>query len=281
MNNNSTSAINASEGTCAGDSASATYWHYRDIGRWYFYAIVETIYFFGVIGNIISLLAFLKQAKLQKSYYHQLAIIFSDLLCILFNVLGSVSYIYLDVWDNIGPDFIQKSWPLLLFFGWCYAFLEMTATASLVLINGVCIDRLYALTKPVEYRQLSHAKMAGGLLAFSYAIGILSNLYDCFVKKVKWRESAEIYVLYNDLNVRAHPVVAVLTYFMLGLRVFLLFSLFILALLSSRKYTKTMKDRLKAKNKGSKPANGQKPVNDRTLAMLMFAQSFMVIMGTL
>ncbi len=174
MNNSSSSTVEelSISYPCEGDSATATYWHYRHIARWYTYAIVETIYFFGVIGNIISLLAFLKQAKIQKSYYHQLAIIVSDLLCILFNVLGTVSYIYLNVWDSTGPDFIQKSGPLLFFFGWCYVFLEMAATSSLVLINGVCIDRFYALMKPLKYKNLPHAKVAGGLLGFSYVLGI-------------------------------------------------------------------------------------------------------------
>ncbi len=113
----------------------------------------------------------------------------------MFNVLAKVPYFDLDVWAGTGPDFIQKSWPLVLFFVWCYSFREMTATASLMLINGVCIYRLYALSKPMNYLKLPKAKMAWGLLGVSYVIGILSDLKELFVMNVKWSESLQAYEL--------------------------------------------------------------------------------------
>ncbi len=121
---------------CAEGGSSPSYIFWRSIG-WYVYTVVQVIYVFGMVGNIVSLLAFKKQSKAGQGYYHQLSIIVSDILNIICNVVAECGYIYLYVYDLAAPDFIQRT-HFLLFFAWAYPFADMAATGSLIIMNGAC-----------------------------------------------------------------------------------------------------------------------------------------------
>ncbi len=47
------------------------YLFWKNVG-WYIYTMIMVMYTFGLSGNVISVLAFKRQARINQSYYHQL-----------------------------------------------------------------------------------------------------------------------------------------------------------------------------------------------------------------
>ncbi len=232
------------------------------------------VYFFGLIGNVLSLLAFKKQSKVSHSYYHQLSIIVSDILNIVMDVLGQVGYVYLKVWDGAAPAFIQRT-PLLLFFTLQYSLSDMAATASLIIMVGMCFDRLYALYHPDKYDLWPHKGMAVGLFFLAYTIGSLTNLQEALNKTIVWNNGTDSYQFIQDHVIRTHPFSVFMSQFQQVLCLFFLACLLICIVLISRKYSLMMKNTVGPTRGGE----NSRPVNEKTLTLLLLAQSGLVLVG--
>ncbi len=259
---------------CADGGSSSSYIFWQSIG-WYVYTVVQVIYVFGMLGNIVSLLAFKKQLKQTGcGYYHQLSIIISDMVNIICNVVAECGYVYLSVYDPPAAGFIQNA-PLFLLFVWAYNFADMAATGSLIIMNGACLDRLYALYKPMKYPHLPQKRMAVALFGFAYSIGILTNLQDCIAKKIVWRDSKDSYVVFYDTEILSMPFVIFLSTFLIIMRGVLLVSLFLLVILVSRKYSSIMKTTIHP----TSAQGASRPVSEKTLTKLLMVQSSLTLVG--
>ncbi len=275
MWNNSTAEIDdpAPYDPCLEGGSSPTYLYHRS-RDWYVYTGLMVVYSFGLIGNVLSLLAFKKQSAASHSYYHQLSIIVSDTLNIILDMFGQCGYVYLNVWDGTAPAFIQRT-PLLLFFTLCYSLADMAATASLIIMVGMCLDRLYALYKPMKYAAWPQKRMAVALFVLAYTVGSLTNLQEALNKQIVWEENRDSYTFIQDHTIRTHPIAVFMSQFQSILCIILMAGLLVCILLISRKYTSLMKDAIH-------PTTGRensRPVNEKTLTRLLLAQSGLVVVG--
>ena len=244
--------------------------------QWYFKMSQPLIYLIGFLGNIVSILAFRKQAKISESFYQQLNIMVIDLVSVCFYSVAELSYLFANVWANNSQLAAQKNFFLVVLFVHSYTFAFWSTSTSVVLINGACIERLYALYRPLKYSALNQKRVASYLLCLALLVGFLTNAQTFYAHYISWNPADEIYIVTVPTEALENPVVRFMTQLQTTVHVAGLCTLTIFIVLIIMKYEKVMKQRAQHGNQ-----TGDRPVTEATLTKLLLAQCALNYTGLL
>ena len=109
MSNSSNSTVFVDTSSCLYLLAHDPTVQFWDSLNWYVFTLIIFVHVFGIIGNVICLLAFIKQVKDGQPYYQQLSVIVCDTANCVANIIAQSGYIYLKLYSNEAPKFIQTS----------------------------------------------------------------------------------------------------------------------------------------------------------------------------
>ena len=235
--------------------------------QYYFYLVQQFIHFIGFFGNLISILAFKKQAAgITGGFYQQLNIMLIDLASIIFYSVGELGYMFINVWENNKHLSAQKNLFLVFLFVHAYTFAFWATTAGVVVINGACIERLYGLYKPIKYTDTNKKRLALCMFCFALFVGFITNVQTFYVHQITWSSSQQIYLVTVSIQAIENPMVKLMTHLQTFVHLFGLCTLAIFAFLIIFKYKKVIKIHWQSNH------NYNKPVAEKALTKLLFAQ---------
>ncbi len=248
---------------------------------WYTYVTVEFMHIFGFFGNVLSLLAFYKQAKnTNKAYYHQLSIMITDLVYQIAALISTFFGGVLQLRFNNGPRFAQGSWFFMFFCALLPRFVAngSTAIAILIILIGTTCDRLYALHKPMKYKTLNHKRSALLLFGMAHAVGLFVGIPLYRSTEIVPHEKLG-YVFVKNTSVPILTVIAGFIYLcvMIGGPC----ALSILVAIVSLKYHKRMKANAQLRRSSANVAMTGGPVSEKTLTKLLLGQMALTAMGSI
>ncbi|MCP3668369.1 MAG: G-protein coupled receptor [Gammaproteobacteria bacterium] len=236
------------------------------------YAVAVPI---GIIGNILSIAALSKQLKANQAYLHQVNVIGNDLVALLFFVVASTGDWGFGVWEG---EFLRSKFLLKLFF-LAYPFFSVLSTSGMVNLVGVSADRLYALHQPMKYRNLNKKRLAISLWISSVGIGLVTGFHNMFQMKAVFNETTGMYRLENDFEFNSMQIVAAMEYLRLAVRLSSIVLVFLLAVLTSKKYREVKKKQVTL-NRGKRPAQANsESINEKSLTKLLLGQAVLVLIG--
>lgn len=124
------------------------------------YTIAMPPYFLiGMGGNILMIIAFYKQSKKEKTYAYQVFLTVSRSLEILFITLFMTTFKWGAGIDTRGSDWFKKIY-FLMFYSVHVAVPVFIACImmSLYLSVAMAADRVFALAKPLVYKNINHGR---------------------------------------------------------------------------------------------------------------------------
>ncbi len=243
---------------------------------WYVHTACTVLYVIGFVGNVISLLAFRKQAKFNKTYFHQLSIMLCDTFSIVINIVSIAGFSYFMVWENVAPKFVQSSWFLLQFFAQAYTVSRSMGATTLFVMIGASLDRVQALFQPTKYRLVGQKRRVIAILVCSITLGFFLNLLSFMSMKTVFDES-NLYILYSDTDLLATTWGEVLSWCNLLFTVVGLLFLMIFGILVTVKYRRHKNSSVRPSNTNSNRADDGRSVDEKTLTVLFVCQLLLCI----
>ncbi len=189
----------------------------------------------GIIGNILSIAALAKQLKSNQAYLYQINVIGNDLVALLLFVVAVTGDWGFGVWENLAPEAIQRSKFLLTFFFLAFPFFGVVTISGLVNLVWVSADRLYALHRPIKYKNLNKKRWARFMWISGVGIGLVTSIHNMFQMKTVFNETSSMYRLEYDYEFNSMHIVVAMEYLRLAVRLSCIVLVFLLAVLISKK----------------------------------------------
>lgn len=125
----------------------------QDTLNFIFYTLWTPIYFvLGTVGHILCLAAYYEQSKKEAAYWQQIFVALSELI----QIVTTTVFIIFMKWLNDAhekPEWYQRCYSCIWFTCHLSAPLpNMFMTSSLLLSVSMAADRLYAIARPIAYK---------------------------------------------------------------------------------------------------------------------------------
>ncbi len=233
----------------------------------------------GVLGNTLSLLAFLTQLKSNRAYFHQIFLVLADFCTLMSFFVGLVGIEHLGVGKNRAPNVIQKSKFLLQFFCAGFVWTNIFSTAELIIFVGVSADRLYALSKPLKYRNVNKKRNATVIAILGILIGMGVGFPGFFYFKIEYDEVVNKYIAVRGFEWARGAISKILEALRIILRFGCVITIMILAGLISTAYARNKKRQKQLRTRNS--VQSKETVSEESLTMLLIGQAMLVLIGQL
>lgn len=152
-----------------------------NIARYIFtYVEMPITFFLGLIGQLLALVTFFKQAKKEKAYYYQIIQTLNDMILIFCRSWFVVTYYWLSGYQsqNGGTKWFRS----------CYVCMWITThfpvpienmfiTSSVLLAVAMASDRVFALGKPFVYKNINHKRHQIVACSICILLGVFSSAF--------------------------------------------------------------------------------------------------------
>lgn len=155
------------------------------IGFGVFYIMTPFYFTFGVLAHTLSLIAFTKQAKMDKAFIYQLMESISKLFSIVSRTINIATYAWLTGKYGDGVRWWQS----------CYGCVWFSATVPIATMHAcftttellsifVIYNRVSALANPFHYKCTNHFRNQIFAAVFSVSVGFSTSVFQYFLYKV-------------------------------------------------------------------------------------------------
>lgn len=167
------------------------FWTLGDLLQWSSITLILPAYLLlGIFGNLLCLLAFLKQAKSEKGYCYQIYRVLASIGEVVTFSLFMLAYQWsgintLELGSIDGSPWFQKVY-FLMFFAAHMAIPLCNALSVVCLLLSVSMaaDRVFAFVKPFVYKNIRHSWHQRVALTLSVTLGFGVTFYNVFLFEV-------------------------------------------------------------------------------------------------
>lgn len=145
-----------------------------------YYVTIPICICLGLLGHATSLVVFYKQSKVEPAYFYQVALTVSESCYLLLVIPYCMMMIF--YWNPNGSSaWYQQNYALM----WIMAHLatplvNMAFTTNQFFIISMAVDRVFALWRPLLYKQRNHKVLRFVASSTSVILGVSTSIFDCF-----------------------------------------------------------------------------------------------------
>lgn len=163
-----------------------------------YYVTIPCFILFGLIGNIFSFYSFWKKRNSDLFFWYHMLIIANGTFCLIGCIFLYTTLYWLNLLTSFAPLILRQNSFVMNFVAHCVNPLcNIFITGAPLLNFSMCLDRLYAMFKPLQYRTVDKKRYVIVSALLILFLSLLTSLFDFFRYDLSVSDDNITYVIIN------------------------------------------------------------------------------------